>query len=286
MKAQILLNNGLLRSVASIYAWQEGLQLNGTSGLLEENKQVLLAHRIVSEDLKLLDKRFGYTCYEHYRQNLEPEYFDTLLMKESIHRESILDLCCGGGATIRALLNHEPRIIYGIDSDAEQLQLLQSVYSSMRGMNTQLVTKVSDAHSIPLDNECVDMAVCRVALHYLNENLVLTDIYRILRPHGKLFLLVHGIGYIYHYLFTRKRIFSKQMIHFLYNHGVRRNPISHSLNQRSSAKVLTIRQVKRLLADSGFVNVQAYTHSSMMILGKLPVYFAVVAEKSRTKDTR
>ncbi|WP_028549360.1 class I SAM-dependent methyltransferase [Paenibacillus sp. UNC451MF] len=277
IRHEILLNEGLLRSVTAIYCKEFGISRFSLQSPDEVALQALAANGVLTPDFKLQDYRFGYTCYEYYRQTIEPDYFDRLLLKESVDRKYILDLCCGGGATIHTLLQHRPQVIYGVDSDEYQMELLHSFYSKLESRGTKVVTKVDDAHTIPLDDQSVDFVICRVALQYLNEEQALRDMKRVLQPQGKLFLLVHGLGYIYDYLFTRKGVFRKQLLSFILQ---KRDRYSTSAqNGRSRAHVLTIRRVKSILTALGFVNIQLYTDREMMSLGWFPVYFAIVAER-------
>ncbi|WP_282941627.1 class I SAM-dependent methyltransferase [Paenibacillus sp. RC67] len=279
IRAEILLNEQLLRNVTAIYCKEIGIKKASLSVPDDRDLKDLVEMGVLSADFKLPDDRFGYTCYEYYRQTVEPDYFDKLLVMQAWDRKRILDLCCGGGATIHALRQHQPHNIYGVDSDEYQVELLRSVFNELNGSGTKVVTKVADAHTIPLDDESVDMAICRVALQYLNEEVALREMSRVLLPQGKLFLLVHGTGYIYDYLFTRNGVFSKQLLNFILQKQNRYSSTSKVQHSRSRAHVLTIRRVKSILNALGFVNIQFYTERNMMRLGWLPLYFAVVAER-------
>jgi len=57
--------------------------------------------------------------------------------------------------------------------------------------NAENVNIVADAHDIPLGNETFDSAVCIAVLeHVKNPDIVLKEIYRVLKSNGKLFVAV------------------------------------------------------------------------------------------------
>lgn len=278
-RVEILFNERLLRCVTAIYCQERGIKRPYIPFPEEQDLEALKTKGVLTTNNKLCDTRFGYTCYEYYRQTVAPDFFDKLLMKEARNREHILDLCCGGGATIHALLQHRPSVIYGVDTDKYQLELLHAITGELTDVPTEVILKAADAHTIPLEQQSVDLAICRVALQYLNETMVLSEMHRVLRSGGKLFLVVHGTGYILDYLFTRKGVWSKQLLNFITQASSRYsgpNKVEHS---RSRAHVLTIRRITTILKGLGFGNVKVFTDKSLMRLGRFPVYFAVVAER-------
>jgi ubiquinone/menaquinone biosynthesis C-methylase UbiE len=267
----------LLDGVAYLYGREIGLSGTDLQRPAVEEINDLISQGIVSEDLKLLDKEFGYACYEYYRQIYAPDFFDTLLMKEAGNQKKMLDLCCGGGATIFSLLKNKPEIIYGFDSNEDQIELLESLLQVWGGVNTRVIAKAADAHHIPLDSHSVDFVVCRVALQYLNVEQVIKEMYRVLSPQGKVFLLVHGSGYIYDYLFSRKGIFKKKYIEY-FAHKLFCSSRPNLKFYRSQANFLTMHHIKAKLIDAGFREIKIYTSKKWMKLGLFPVYFAITVK--------
>lgn len=278
IKTEIILNRRLLNGAAYLYSREIGVSRPNLQGPIVEEINDLISQGIVSEELKLVDKEFGYACYEYHRQIYAPDFFDTLLLKEAENQKKILDLCCGGGATMFSLLKNKPKIIYGFDSNENQIELLESLLQVWSGVNSKVIAKAADAHHIPLESYSLDFVVCRAALQYLNVEQVLKEMYRVLSPQGKVFLLVHGSGYIYDYLFSRKGIFKKKYIEYIINKLFYSSGPNHKF-YRSQANFLTIHHLKTKLLAAGFRDIKIYTSKRWMKLGLFPVYFAVTAKR-------
>jgi ubiquinone/menaquinone biosynthesis C-methylase UbiE len=264
--------------VAYFFCIENGICITGLQRPSIEEKNDLCLKGIISGDHKLLDKEFGYTCYEYYRQIYAPDYFDTLLMEESKDRKKMLDLCCGGGATINALLKSKLELIYGIDSNENQIRLLRSMLQKSKSIDCEVIVKAADAHQLPLESHAVDFVVCRVALQYLNVECAIEEMNRVLSPQGKVFLLVHGSGYILDYFFSRKGIFRKKNIEYAI-HKLFKSSHSNPGFYQSQARFLTIYNLKTKLMAAGFKEVKVYTSKKWLKFGLFPVYFAVVAKK-------
>ncbi|ULL17511.1 class I SAM-dependent methyltransferase [Paenibacillus sp. H1-7] len=280
-KIRIVRTPRLLQAVAGIFMRENGID-GGLASMLEmepEVKKLLISHGIITASLKLLDRPFGYTCYEYYRQLCTPNEFDQLLLQAARNRRVILDLCCGAGATIHALLPLQPQIIYGFDYNADQIHLLRSLIAEIddyRG--TRVVTEIADAHQTGLEDASVDLVVCRVSLHYLNEKRALKEAARVLRPNGAVFLLVHGSGYLYDYVISRRGLLSGSLWKSMVVHSARYNQ-EQRRGQRFGAHFITQRFLRRALVTSGFRNIRMVTSGKWMRLGILPVYYAAIAER-------
>jgi len=277
MKTEIMSNRRLLDGVAYLFCKEMGIRKVKIQKPSAEEVNTLLMNCIITRDHKLVEKSFGYACYEYYRQLYDPDSFDHLLIAEAKNRKKVLDLCCGGGATVFSLLQNEPDIIYGIDSDAHQIGLLEALLHRSEASN-RVITTVADAHHIPLASHSVDFVVCRVALQYLHVEQVLQEVFRVLSPRGRVFLLVHGSGYILDYLFSRRAIFKKQNMKFALNKLFHSSSKAKEFN-RSQANFLTAKDMKEKLAAAGFRDMKVHTYKEWMKIGVFPVYFAVTAER-------
>ena len=184
----------------------------------QEVTSSLISKNIISrKDLKVIDREFGYACYEYYRQSFNLNQLDQILFNEVKDRPIIVDLCCGPGATIRKILAHSPEVIYAIDSNERYISLIQHLINQQPESKTSVIPILGDANTLPISNSTTDYVICRVALQYLDVERVLGEVYRILNKGGKFFALVHGSGYILDYMFNRKMIFNKQTVQFCYN---------------------------------------------------------------------
>lgn len=279
-RSEIILNKSLLEGTAYFFCSEMGITRLKMVQPSVEIMNDLISKGIIASDHKLLNQEFGYTCYEYYRQLYAPDYFDKLLIKEARTSRKILDLCCGGGATIFSLLENKPELIYGLDWNETQIELLEAMLRDSQAVESTVVAKVGDAHALSLASQSVDFVVCRVALQYLNVEQVLKEINHMLSPQGKVFLLVHGSGYMLDYLFTRKGVFRRANISFLLKKFLRsrRSDNKHRVH-RTQANFLTMKGLKRKLADAGFREIEIHTHKELKSLGMFPVYFAVTAER-------
>jgi len=215
----------------------------------------------------LTDARFGYACYEYYRQSYRPDAFDKLLLKEAEGKASILDLCCGSGATVLALLDSSAdRKIYAVDRDPFALSLLRSVLAYRHADPEAAIVQAADAHAVGAADQSIDFIVCRAALQYLQVPAALKEMHRVLRHGGKVFVVVHGPGYMPDYLFVRRRLFA----------------MSGTMNVSGGAKgakFLTFGSLRTMLAEAGFDSIHYVEEREWMFAGILPIYFGIVAEK-------
>lgn len=273
----ILLNRNLLQVMYQGYCKENGISFEDhlerlDTGLVNQ----LVEANFLSKDLAITDREFGYACYEYYRQSIEPNSFDRLLLSSAANRTRILDLCCGAGATVHTLLLQKPQVeyIYGIDMNARQIQLLQAVLRKMPHLERKAIVEVGDAHQLSVPDQFFDLVICRVALQYLEYKQVIGELYRKLGSGGSVFLLVHGSGYILDYLWNRKGIFSKHLFRYLFH-----NSASPGINDHNRARFLSMDGLKRALYNEGFTQVTVHTSLEYMRLTKFPVYFAITAVK-------
>ncbi len=73
-----------------------------------------------------------------------------------------LDVGCGSGALGEAIVNKtNPEAVIAID------QSEGFVRKAQQRLGTRATCKVGDAHSLPMDDSCVDMAVCGLVLNFI-----------------------------------------------------------------------------------------------------------------------
>ncbi|MCA0757640.1 class I SAM-dependent methyltransferase [Paenibacillus sp. N4] len=304
MKAEIVRSRRLLEGAAYLFGQEAGVKLDGWQAPDEEVWEGLAAGGAVTPERRLADTAFGYTCYEYYRQLHAPGFFDVLLLREAEGRVKIADICCGGGATIHALIGGEEReLVSGIDESEAQIGLLQELLGrgsqvlvsgkeavqAQNGLLQALIGEgaaekgrvsaiTGDAHQLPWGDAAFDMAVCRTALQYLDVGRALAEMHRILAPQGKLFLLVHGSGYGLDYMLARKGLFRLKTYAFLaHKLSARQRPAAPFL--RSQSRFLTMRGLEASLRQAGFSEIQLHTEPRRGVFGLFPVYFAAVATK-------
>ncbi|MCQ6563817.1 class I SAM-dependent methyltransferase [Paenibacillus mendelii] len=269
--SRILLNEQLLSCAAYYFCRDAGLgkryaidepQLESIQYLRREGILNGTADQVVNREL-------GYACYEYYRQSVAPDEFDSLLLQEAEGREKVLDLCCGPGATVHALLRSDSeRIVYAVDHNPFYLSLLRSTLPSRYEQGGQVVVQDGDAHHVELKDRTLDFIVCRTSLQYLHIPSAIAEMYRLLQHGGKVFLVVHGLGYLPDYFLARKQL-------------GKITQRSRGAGGVSALKFLTFGSLKQKLENAGFTSIQYIESSPWMFAGWLPIYFGVSAERSR-----
>jgi ubiquinone/menaquinone biosynthesis C-methylase UbiE len=96
--------------------------------------------------------------------------------------ESILDLGCGTGTLIRAVLQRAPRArVVGLDLSPDMLRI------ASRGLGDRAGLAVADASLVPLRGAAFDAVVSVSSFHYWPDPARgLSEVARILRPGGRL----------------------------------------------------------------------------------------------------
>jgi ubiquinone/menaquinone biosynthesis C-methylase UbiE len=103
----------------------------------------------------------------------------------------ILDVGCGLGAQMEDALRRGISA-FGVDNSADCLAAC-----CRKGLQVAR----SMAEELPFQGETFGGIICKVVLPLTDEEKVVTEMARILRPDGELELCVHGVGYYLQYLF-------------------------------------------------------------------------------------
>lgn len=148
----------------------------------DERAKTLLSHTednlLNGADSVRLSLRSPYIRYEQY-------------VKEYITRESmhVLELGAGTGAFTGVLLETGANI-FATDISECSLAILNKRYSRYRNLRCE----IADIESLPFANECIDIVACAGGLSYGDNELVLNEIYRVLRHNG-VFLAVDSLNH-------------------------------------------------------------------------------------------
>ncbi|MBN1883553.1 MAG: class I SAM-dependent methyltransferase [Deltaproteobacteria bacterium] len=121
----------------------------------------------------------------------EKQKFQALVKYVPSSVETIVDYGCGAGQYIRAMKKINEKGIYiGIDISQKALDLAASHLTDVQ------LLQVDDGARIPLENDSVDFIVASEVLeHVYHVSKTLNELWRILKPDGKMWLSVpfHGI---------------------------------------------------------------------------------------------
>lgn len=97
----------------------------------------------------------------------------------------ILDIGCGMGQTLKALRLDPSIEAWGLDRDVEAIEAGREDADS----NIHLV--VGSGEHLPFPDENFDLVFSRVALPYMDIPITLAEIFRVLRPGGRLWAALH-----------------------------------------------------------------------------------------------
>lgn len=96
----------------------------------------------------------------------------------------ILDVGCGAGQTLIATTVEPGATVIGIDRDKSALQLGRQLDHSIRLVCAR-------GESLPFQSERLDFVFSRVALPYMHLNATLSEMFRVLKTGGRVWLVLH-----------------------------------------------------------------------------------------------
>lgn len=103
---------------------------------------------------------------------------------------SVLDVGCGNGEQMQDLIR-QGCLVTGLDLDFQALL-------HCRSLGLQVLQ--APAEQIPLANASLDGIICKVVLPYTEEDRVIGEISRLLKPGARGYVICHGAGYYLRYL--------------------------------------------------------------------------------------
>jgi len=172
---------------------------------------------------------------------------------ERRHR-SILDVGCGAGQTLIGCNLSRDVFAVGLDSDPSAIVLGKEFTSTVNFVAGQ-------GESLPFRNESFDLVLCRVALPYMHVATALSEMARVTRTGGDLWLVLHPFSMI-------AREWSKNLTNFelkagLYRlwvliNGLTLNTLGMQMHwpRNRSETWQTSRGMKRSLAAAGFDQIE------------------------------
>ncbi len=190
---EFIFDNKLLEDFAHLYSIEYKQDCSMFSPISALSYESLSSLELIDTDHKIIDKKLAYVAFEHHRQVLNPDELDKKTIDWIGENKVVMDLCCGPGATVRALMNKNPKLIYAFDQDEVYIKIIKDFANTLG--KDKIIPKVADAHNIPVEDKAVDVFFNRVALQYLMIDKVLDEVNRIVRDDGCAIFIVHGSGY-------------------------------------------------------------------------------------------
>jgi ubiquinone/menaquinone biosynthesis C-methylase UbiE len=166
--------------------------------------------------------------------------------------EVILDIATGT-AFIPSYLkrHHKPyRRIIGLDLT---FQMLQNANRNLDGQPSAdwLSLVCASAHALPLKAGGVDRAICCLATHHMDANLLLSNIYRSLKAGGEANIADAGSSTRWKNGFVRFLIKSIAFLYFLFSENFQRAVAESS----AIANIHTTREWSEMIKAAGFKNI-------------------------------
>ena len=100
---------------------------------------------------------------------------------------SVLDIGCGAGQTLIALPAGKRRV--GVDIDEEAVRI-----GTKWPETAHVLLAAARGESLPFPDASFDFVYSRVALPYMNVSSALTEMRRVLRPGGRIWLTLHPVA--------------------------------------------------------------------------------------------
>lgn len=165
---------------------------------------------------------------------LKPPYaFYQVSIAEHANRDSlVLEIGAGMGENTEFILASGAQVC-AIDISEKSLNVLKRRFNADR-----LTTEIADMESLPFDNALFDMVVSAGSLSYGDNNIVLNEIYRVLKP-GGIFIAVDSLNHNPIYRLNR-------YVHYLRGH--------RSLSTLKRMPTLKLLNCYRLKFGKGSIN--------------------------------
>jgi SAM-dependent methyltransferase len=197
--------------------------------------------------------------WNHSLSALRWRYFYRWLKFDDRKRKIILDVGCGTGWLMELIAkNLDNCIVYGIDISFNALK-----ENPFKGR-----IAVADAQDMPLKDRSVDIVICSDVLEHLNDmKRALREIYRVLKPDGKL-LIFFPADFQKPYMFWLARKLGL--------------PYKLKLEQVGHIQMLSVKEFFSQLRDEGFIIDEYYY--SYHFLGSLLDYLSYAIKPLRPTD--
>ena len=142
----------------------------------------------------------AYVCYEWRRQVFCPDAWGRYIERVDFRDKTVLDVGCGTGTTLRRCLDLGAKRCIGVDVNSASLDLGRILLAG----EPRVAMRMGDGRTLAFENDVFDVVVCRVALNLMRADEMLSEMARVLRPGGVMFLVVHHAWYYFSMILTGK----------------------------------------------------------------------------------
>ena len=119
------------------------------------------------------------------------EYYESVLKKRLNSDHKVLEIGAGMGLHTVILVKSGATVI-ATDISGSALKVLNKRLK--RSLNAEVLTRVADMEKLPFEDEALDFVVSAGSLSYGDNDLVLNEVYRILKPGGN-FICIDSLNH-------------------------------------------------------------------------------------------
>ena len=155
----------------------------------------VMKHSVRQKELREFEA-YLQTCEQNLIDTIaKPAAFESVLQSVADHRvEAALDVGCGIGQMLYPFVAMKAAFGVGVDSSVQACQAGSEFYARY-APSARIRFVYGKAETLPFPDDSFDVVTCGLALPYVNNSRVLSEIARVLRPGGILFLSVHHLRY-------------------------------------------------------------------------------------------
>lgn len=184
------------------------------------------------------------------------------------HLERVLDLGCGDGATLRGQQLQSGSMMVGVDVEFKRVAI-----ASRSGVHASFCCGSGDA--LPFADGSFDAVISRVALPYMNIPEVMSEIFRVLRSEGEVWLSFHRFSFGWSALWNSFRHLRLKSLLFrvyvmangLWFEWTGRN-FAWPLNRERYESVQSEDSVRRALIRAGFDNFSITQNVPLVVVAR------------------
>jgi ubiquinone/menaquinone biosynthesis C-methylase UbiE len=169
---------------------------------------------------------------------------------------TVLDVGCGAGQTLIASTFEPGTTVVGVDCDRSALKL-------GRQLDDSICFVCGKGENLPFTTECFDFVFSRVALPYMHVSHTLSEIRRVLKPGGRVWLVLHPPSIVLREMrdaLSQWKIKRAIVCLYVISNGIVLNSLGKEFQlpfkRHYHESFQTAGGIKRLLQNAGFRDIQ------------------------------
>lgn len=180
--------------------------MNQTDKEIEKSRYNTISQKRISEDKNILDylRILGSDNFNHYI-GFPYVLYEEQIKKNIVKNEcNLLDLCCGDGMHSFTGYNAGATVI-ALDYSESSIKLAEK---RAEANNCLIDFQICDVESLPFPDESFEIVTCAGSLSYIDHNIFIKEVKRVLKPGGK-FIVIDSFNHNIFYRLNRYLHFIK-----------------------------------------------------------------------------